>query len=228
MFNMYSPPPFFLSVAPAAEGAFLTTDTSSANSTTYTFSSLTFGTAAADRYIVACFTTRGGGSNADIDSVTIGGVTATEVINATALQATVWNGTAIFIAAVPSGTSGDVVVTYNVSTLRCGCSLYRLTGLGSATAHDTASDTTFSGGELTDTIDVPAGGIVIAASGQDSGTTPGYTWTGVTEEYDEAVEANFDHSGGIETGLAVETGRTITAAIAGSPAAQTMAAASFS
>jgi hypothetical protein len=193
------------------------------NTTTYTFT-LDFGAAAGDRYLIATPSTRGSGTGAAISSVTIGGVTATEVINTTALLATVYNGAAIFIAAVPTGTSGDVVVTYANSQLRAGCGLYQVTGLSSSTAHDTATD---SGSDpLTDTIDVPAGGFIVAVA-VGEGTPPIFTWTGVDESYDEAMESTICHSGGFKSYAAAQTGQAIEADISGSPTFHVMSAASF-
>lgn len=218
MFNMYAPRPFFFSgTVPTA--SFLAKDEDASNLTEYTYT-LSFGAAASNRYLIACATTRGSATSATVDTLTIGGVTATQVVEATVNNSGAYNGVAIYIAAVPTGTSGDVVVTYNNSQLRGGCGLYRVTGLSSSTAHDTASDNGASS-PLSDTINVLAGGFVIGVATGEAATT----WAGVTETYDEVTEGSLRHSGGLDSGLASETGRTVSATIASFP--YCMAAASF-
>lgn len=70
--------------------------------TTYTFSSISFGTAAADRLIVVQVYV----DNGSASSVTIGGVTATQIRSATDGSANHY----FFAATVPTGTSGSIVV----------------------------------------------------------------------------------------------------------------------
>jgi hypothetical protein len=203
---------------PAPVVSFVDSAVDAVNRTEYTFA-LDFGDAAADRYLIATPSARGATSGT-ISFVTIGGVSATQIINTTALQQTLHNTAAIFIAAVPTGTSGDVVVTYADGKSRAGCGLFRVTGLSSATAHDTAADNV-EHSPLVDTINVLGGGFVIAVAVGEATVI----WAGVTESYDEAVEGGFRHSGGFDSELDAETGRTISATIASFP--YILSAASF-
>jgi hypothetical protein len=66
-----------------------------ANKTVYTWTGRALGAAAADRMIVVCPAARKGGAASSISSVTIGGVSATEVIqvsNVGEVAATISNG----------------------------------------------------------------------------------------------------------------------------------------
>jgi hypothetical protein len=112
---------------------YLDSDTSTTDLTTYTFSGMDFGDANADRKIIVCI--QGHANSArSISSVTIGGVTATELVS----QADASVGghrAAIYGAAVPTGTSGNVVVTFSGSMLRASAHTYRK--LGSLTPHHT-------------------------------------------------------------------------------------------
>jgi len=75
-------------------------------------------------------------------------------------------------------------------------SIYSLTGLQSATEYDSGTDTT---SPLQASLDVPAGGVVIATSYLSS--TDDATWTNVTADYEitqsgakmESASASFDN-----------------------------------
>lgn len=172
--------------------SFLSSATSATDATAYTYSAMSFGAAFAGRVLVACLGARRN-SAASISSVTIGGVTATNVITA--------NNTgggadiaAIYAAVVPTGTSGDVVVTYSGTMLRAACTLYSLRYVGGITAADTGSDTTLTGSTVSDTLNVPATSAVIACVGW-SGTPYTNTWTAPAEDFDSGnIEGGWSFS----------------------------------
>lgn len=166
----------------------------------YTFSSQTFGTAAADRYIIACF-----GWNLEDDStsntlsgVTIGGVTAT-LVNQTTLNNTSTNdrsGCGMYIANVPTGTSGDVVATFTTGASGgphgCGVGLFRVTGIN-PTKHDDGVASADTNANPSTTIDCPANGIIVGVSdvaenGASAGETA--TWAGLTESFDATIRTS--------------------------------------
>lgn len=102
----------------------------SANATTRTLTGVSFGAAAADRYIFLAFGTYNNGS-AWNSSVTIGGVSAT-------LIAKQRNGTAngnseIWAALVPTGTTGTIVITTVANQAYFPGGVFRCTGLQSLT-----------------------------------------------------------------------------------------------
>ncbi len=163
----------------AVDLSFLQTNSVGTNFTTYTFVGENLGTAASDRQIIVAISSRDSGESAQaLASVTIGGVSATISVQRSNIS-TDTNVLALVIANVPTGTTGDIVVTFTEGMLRCGIAVYRATGI-SATPTDTGSsivaDPTFD-------IDVTAGGFAIGTSVTgDSGATA--TWTGITEDYE--------------------------------------------
>lgn len=160
------------------QAAASTTDTNS-----YTFSSQNLGTAAADRYIVVAIATRKSGATTTISSVSVGGVSATIVVQqSNTVTNTCVSG--IAIAAVPSDTTGDVVVTFGASVLRCGIALYRADNLFSATAFDTDNSAVQ---DPTVSLDIPGPGFAIGTA--TTGTATSTTWTGITEDHDTVLEA---------------------------------------
>jgi hypothetical protein len=165
----------------AATRTFLQGTVSTADQTTYTFSSQNLGSAAADRYIVVCIQSRRASGTPTVNSVSVGGVSAT-IVNQVGNTGSV---AAIAIAAVPSGTSGDVVVTFDSGMLRCAVELYRVTGIGSAAAHDSGVSTAAPPSR---NMAIPAGGLAVgcAAFSQASGSA---TWSGLTEDYDTSAES---------------------------------------
>lgn len=161
--------------ASAATSTWLASTFSMSGLTTYTFAAMSFGTASADRYLIAGFI--GGVTTVrTVSSVTIGGVTATELYY-------VANGAtaaAFYIAAVPTGTSGDVVITWSAGYDRCGVSLWSATGLGSTTVVDTGTSTA---DPYNDTMNCNAGGFILGV-GFDNGGPSTWTWTNLTERAD--------------------------------------------
>ncbi|MCG7984744.1 MAG: hypothetical protein JAY90_18580 [Candidatus Thiodiazotropha lotti] len=188
------------------------TATSVSGTTTHTFSSASFGDANSTRRIVVAVADCFSGIVQSITGMTIGGITATEIIaqlNAISLNTV---ETVIYYADVPTGTTGDIVITWshNMSTSMYGfgISVYRLINAKSMTPTDTASDTT---DPITLDLDIPSGkSVVIAAAGCSAGT--GITWTGLSNE-----DVVYNPSGSWRLEVArdsfttEETGRTIEA-----------------
>jgi hypothetical protein len=111
--------------------------------------------------------------NADnLSSVTVAGISATQVAVA---AADFGRKSAIWIASVPTGLTGNVVLTFtgNVSTVHAG--IYALYNLRSATAVDTASTTGSSGSTyfLDLSANIDARGVVVAVfAGSGVANTP--------------------------------------------------------
>lgn len=184
--------------------SYLQSATSTADTNAYTFSSQSLGDAASDRYIIVTAIARKAGAAFTLSSITIGGVSATIVRQVTN---TVTNSdtAAIVIANVPTGTTGDVVVTWSTTVLRCAIGMWRATSLSSATEHDastsTAADPTYA-------IDVPAGGFAIAAGLTAAATT--VTWTGLTEKFDSTLESFVTYTGASDEFATTQTNLTVT------------------
>lgn len=205
----------------AAVATFLQSTNSTADLTTYTFSTQNLGTASSDRYIVVnAAAARSGGLTGAINSITVQGISGSSVVQRTQ-DTNIANIQGLFIVAVPTGTTGDVVVTFNGSCVRAGIALWAVTGIGSATAYDTATaNDSGVNPNPSNTIDCEADGIIIAASFiNNAATTSGTAWTGVTEDYEQTVESNSRISGASDEFATLQTGLTITSAWTNSNAA---------
>ena len=186
----------FGSAAAKTPVAYSVTDTSgsTANASTFTFTSQAFGAEDSSRVIVV--TTAGSFNNktGSVSGITIGGVTGTEIVSV-AFRSGDATAAAIYAAAVPTGTTGTVVVTLSTTTGASsrgfGIGVYRLTGNRTNTLSVNTED----------------GGAVIATGGGTS-VLGSETYTGVTE--DGAGGKKYSH-GGIAT-TSDESPRTVTVA----------------
>lgn len=175
-----------------ASYSFLQQATNGTTQTTYTFSSQNLGTAASDRYIVVAVGWRKSGSAPSLSSVSVGGVSATSVVNYKSGTTTA-TGAAIFIAAVPTGTSGDVVITFSADSASCGIALYRVTGLTDTTPIETA---TSNANPRAVTLNGVEGGFIIAVDYNNVSGASTTTFSGLTEDYDVDAISNAHHFAG--------------------------------
>jgi len=173
--------------APAASInlSYLTSSYQDTALTTYTFSSLSLGSADSTRKIIVFISARNITART-VSSVTVAGVSATAVAGNVNSQDLVSS----WIASVPTGTTGDVVVTMSGAATRCGVNIYRLvnsTGL-SASALPVAS-TNYN-------ITTPSGNSVVAAMTADTGSghSTNIVWTGLTEDVDSNWSTNIQTS----------------------------------
>ncbi len=141
---------------------------SQSSTNTWNWTAIGFGTAAANRYVVAIF---GVASANNVTTMTIGGVSATLVLTATNSTEKIY----VFIAAVPTGTSGNIA-TDGGGTGTMAISTYAIYG----TSHPT-TPTTFTGtSSISQTPVVAAGSFVIAAGLSISSTT---SFTNITSDH---------------------------------------------
>jgi hypothetical protein len=183
---------------------------------------MSFGPAASGRRIV-CTVASVAAAVRTLTSATIGGISATVVMNVGAALGGA--ASAIIIADVPTGTSGDVALTFDGTVLRSVVNLWSVTDLNSATASDTASDNGATANAFTTTIDVPAGGFAVACVNSNDSSSS-WTWTNLTEVDDRTTESNFFGAAG-EAFVSAQTGLAITATGAGSTTRGTLAVASW-
>lgn len=198
--SYYRFPQLLVTNAAVVETAYITSASNTTDLTTYTFSSQSFGAAATDRIVTVTIGARNNVSRT-ISSVTIGGVSATANVTAinTGSGADV---AAIYSAAVPTGTTGDVVVTFSGSMQRCVVGIYRTVGSSGVAASDTDTDLTLTSQALTATIDVPAGGSAIGVCWNASGGTSSVAWTNLTEDYETAPETVSNATSGAHSNFA--------------------------
>jgi len=165
----------------ASSGVFLGSSVTNSIATTYTYTSFPFGTAASDRYIVcrAGSTWQAGGI---MTSATIGGVTASIVVHAHGNSGE--QDGDIFIAAVPTGTSGTIAMTYAGSQARNGLGCDAMYGISSATPYGSGSDADVTGNTPSVTFAVPASGWIVGGSHSEDNSCSTASWTNLTEDYD--------------------------------------------
>lgn len=192
------PTPFILRRR-VTEVAFGSGSTLNPITTTHTHSGMTLGAADSGRYIIAAIDCRDASART-VSTLTIGGVTAT-LIYAYQTSGTICG---FWVALVPTGTTGDVVITFSGSVARSGVSTYRLLTSYDPTAYsDAQQDTTATSNHLDITLNVPAAGVALAAVFYNNSTTASITWSGLTEDYDNTYPsiANQCHStaGGTNT-----------------------------
>jgi hypothetical protein len=164
------------------------------------------GTASSDRYVVVImFHDNGTLGLGTIGSITVGGIACTKVVQTANLNNT---AAAIFVTNSPvtTGTTATLVNTGGLAESALGFATYAVYGI-----NPTASaSSTVSTDDPSTTIDVPAGGVIIAGSVNDTDSNA-CTWTGVTEDFDSAFVSGVKASGGYFTTETPVTGRTVTA-----------------
>ena len=143
-----------------------------ANLATYTFSAVDLGTASTDRLIIVVAHSRDAGSDA-VNGCTIQGITADLVVSTKTASGSS-DTIGIFSATVPTLTTGDVVVTYDGTQVRCAITVYATTGTNPV-AHATDS----SEEAITGSVAVEAGGFVLAGANQAS---LAITWSAPTTQ----------------------------------------------
>ena len=171
-----------------------------------TYSSVALGTAASDRTIIVG---AAGNANVTVNSITVAGVSATFVVRQ--------GGGGIvelWQAAVPSGTSGDIVVTFSGANVRNGIGVWAAYGAGKYL--DTASSTAdpLTAGGLT----IPAGGFGIGFA--YNGNTSAATFVGLTEDFDKLVFDAQYFAGGSLAFSSFQDELTVTIDITGTPSQQ--------
>lgn len=149
---------------PDAQISFVASDSTDSNSSTYTWTGVSFGAEAANRVLVALVVTQ----NVTINSATIGGVSAT-IIGSPAC----W----IVYATVPTGTTGTIVFNLNTGDTRNAFRLYRVIPGKSTTPTSTIEDSVTA--TTSSSLTVKKGGVALVNAAKTSGdasfTT---TWNG--------------------------------------------------
>lgn len=195
-----------------ADCSFVTSAQSTSDATTYTFSSQSFGAEAADRHILNTIAA-GAASARTVSSSTIGGVAASELVD---FEAHSGSNAAMIIAAVPTGATGDVVVTFTGGMVRCAVGTYRVTGLNSTTPTGSGTDSTDA---LSASLNISAGGFAVGVVFSKSSPT-GVTWTNLAEDVETLAaswETNGNWSSAHENFAAAQTGLALTGDWTGTP-----------
>jgi len=189
---------------------------------TQTFSSIAFGTAAANRQIVVAIQGTDTGSNQTISSMTIGGISATKVVAQRSADSLFEERVEIWVAAVPTGTSGTIVATWSALIHRNYIGVYSMTGATTG-AYDTGVSTAQP---LTDTLNIPADGGAIALATVQGG--PSATWSGLTERYEVIPpESNEPQCGAMDVFATEQVALAVTCTFSSYPANETFCCASW-
>jgi hypothetical protein len=177
---------------------------SGSSGTSFTKAGVDFGTADASRVIVAALAVELSSAKT-ITAVTIGGVTATKAVSG---GVDLDNTYAIWYAAVPTGTSGDIVVTTTSGSSFMHLYAYAVYGLPGTIA-DTAVDTpAVAGLGYTAAIDVPDDSVAIALWFANNASAA--AWSNLderaalnngTDERSESAMTVFDTGGSISVGV---------------------------
>lgn len=190
--------------------------------TSFSFSSVSTGTADANRYIVlAMGAQRFVGSSTTVSSFTLGGASVTQVVYRNTNQPS-----GIYIIAQPTGTSATIAITFNVNQQSCAIGVYRVILPAGSSSFATLS-AGYASNQITGTINVPSDGVLIACDSlYTAGNSVTTTWTGLTKQYDLFPTLGA-LSGGFASGLSSQTGRTVTAALTSGTSEGGMVAASW-
>lgn len=192
------------------------------NQASYTYSTLDFGTAAADRFVIVGITAHDSSGSKDITSCTIGGVTATKLVDGTGggvISCDLWG------AVVPTGTTGDVVFNVASTATKSAITWGVAYNLQSTTPVDTLVVNTGSTTPLAGNIDVSEGGFVFGIMTVQN-TVASYTATGYTEASDQTIgTGNGSYGSGYYGGnpsspVSAEANRSLSVAISGADARQ--------
>lgn len=190
--------------------SFLQATNDTSDLTTYTFSSQNLGTASSDRHIIVVVESRKAGAATTISSITIGGITADIVLQQSNSDSNS-NIAGIAIANVPTGTTGDIVITFGAGMVRCAIQVYSATGLASSTAYDTDFSTA---SDPVGSLDIPAGGFAIAGGVSNSASSA--TWTNLTEDHDNTLESFVTVTSASDSFVSAQTALSITCDFASS------------
>jgi len=165
--------------------------TNSSGLTTYTYSGVALGTASSTRAVYVFATGQGpSSSNFDVNTMTVGGVSATKVADVTNSTDAEYVSE-LWRADVPSGTTGDIVVVWNSAMSQCGVIAWAVTG--DHNLFDIQTNLSDSTASFTLT-DIPDGSVILAGRGGTGSRT--HTWSSdVTENVDEVIGSGVAQSG---------------------------------
>jgi hypothetical protein len=185
---------------PPAVVSFISSTASTTDASSYTFSDVSTGVG-----LIVVAAHGDAGVALDLSSCTIGGSAATEVLLNNDLTG---QCVGLFARRVTGGTN-TIVVNFSATAGRCAIGVWRIEKNSNDVAHSTNKGGSSSNTSASCAVNVPAGGVIIAA--MTSNNDNRVTWTGVTERYDSGPEALSGVSGGDIALATGEIGRTISA-----------------
>jgi hypothetical protein len=156
---------------------------------------VTFGTAATNRKIVLGVGARNSLGDGTLSGATVdGNATSSAILR---IGAGSQNKAALRIVDLPTGTSGNITVTWSTTQGRCGAGLWAVYGAASSTASDTDFDEASTVDAASSvTLTVPAKGVAIGYAISVGASALTSTATGLSEAFDAVVESTIAHTGG--------------------------------
>lgn len=188
----------------AVTTSYIGTASSGTSASSFTFSSQGIGTAATDRIVfVAVGTT--GGSGVNVNSVTIGGTTAT-LINAGTLG---FGTMACAYLAVSTGTTATIVVNLSGSMNRCAIDVYSVYGSTSTPSDTALTLQPTSATTISNNVDIPINSVCIYTYVAGGGYLEA-SYSSATEDYDGTIAGSTSRSGARKSGQALNHTETLT------------------
>lgn len=172
-FGVFSPNRADLDISLVSDGR------DSADRTTYTFSSLSFGAAHERRALLVAVMNSRSAPIDDPTTVTIGGVNAIKV-HGWGYSASGNVHASLWMAVIPTGTSGSVVVNHASTQMITGIAVFRAVNLHQGVVTDSAvvTGTTLSVGSQ-------KGGAIIGVANNSNNNN--HTWSGIPEVSDANI-----------------------------------------
>lgn len=175
-------PPSAVSLTPTDNFTF------SVNSTTFTETGASLGSAAADRLIFVTFSGLYS-IDAQISSVSVAGVAAAagpRVRRITGLGN--YSISEIWWAAVPAGTTGNIVFTFTSGSIQGGAEVYRIVGADMATPIVESDTDSIASGDPSVVLNIiNDSGVIATAHLGINDPDPTVTWTNATEDFEFAT-----------------------------------------
>jgi hypothetical protein len=173
----------------------------------HTFTSVDFGTAAANRRILISIS---GNCNTTTFTGTIGGI---DFFTVGSIKVGGGQAAGLMMATVPTGTSGTVVINHGTGSVVVGVwSLYDT----APRVYDSATDDATSTATATADLDVPANGVAFGVVSSGSGANVTWSWTNATENFDSTSGQNYINGSGASVEVvAADSSLTLTATKAG-------------
>lgn len=171
------------SAAVSATVEFVTSLTNTANQSSYTFTSASLGAEGGNRRVLVTVSAGANTGPFNATNVSVAGVSASLLVSRNATTETVYS--AIWLAVVPTGTTGNIVVTFNGTVSRMGIAVYAARNLTSDTPQATNTALQATNISVTGT----SAGFVVGQATNNTTSAATYTWAGATEDWDTRIES---------------------------------------
>lgn len=200
---------------------------------TYTEVGAALGAADADRIIAVAVSAFNNTSNDGLDSVSIGGVGATLACEIVTAAGADFVFSSIYWTVVPTGTTGNIVLTFTGDQIFGSVGVYRVMGANTVTPITEFATNSVSSGDVSVSQDIPASSATIGTAYIGASTPAGATatWTELTEDTEASINIgvflNFTSASREDASAAPGTTITAAASSDNASAIKTIAVASF-